>query len=257
VESIQRLAEPTRLQRLLAREDSPIDLNRGRMQSVSLDRAALSKKPVVLPEETSVAASGYRMLRAQLLRQRRDHAVRAIGIVSAVDGEGKTLTAVNLALSLAADPNQTVLLVDLDLRRPSIARVLELAVPRGLEAWFAGNATDDEVCYAVEGMERLIIVPTLAAVPGSSEALASVRAQQMLTDLKGEKTNRLLIVDLPPVLLTDDFLTIAPLLDGVVLVAKEGYTKRDDLQRVRDLLGPTRLLGTVLNHSAQSEKRAY
>ena len=66
-----------------------------------------------------------------------------------------------------------------------------------------------------------------------------------------------MIFDLPPVLLTDDFLTVAHLLDGAVVVASEGVTKRDDVARTRELLGSVRLLGTVLNHASESEKRGY
>ena len=83
------------------------------------------------------AGHAYRMLRTQVLQRARTHGLTTLGVVSAVNGEGKTLTAVNLALSLAAEPNQTVLLLDLDLRRPAVARTLGLAVERGLERGLA------------------------------------------------------------------------------------------------------------------------
>ena len=271
VESIQRIAESARLQRVVSKggvlpaplhsEDQSFDVENQPLQRVSLDRAALRRKPVMMPEDTSAAANSYRMLRAQILRRTREHGLRSIGIVSAVDGEGKTLTAVNLALSLAEDPNQTVLLVDLDLRRPSVARVLDLPISRGLDTWLAGTAAEHEICYAVEGMDRLFLVPTLTPVVGSSSALANAPTRELLAEMKEGRfnrlPNRLMLVDLPPLLLADDFLTVAPLLDGVVLVAREGVTKREDLRRVQELLGATRLLGTVLNHSLQSEQRAY
>jgi Mrp family chromosome partitioning ATPase len=270
VESMQRIAEPAKVQRLAAKsaalpalhsDTESFDLENAPLRRVTLSRAALRNKPIVMPDDASAAANSYRMLRAQILRCSREQPLRAIGIVSAVDGEGKTLTAVNLALTLAADPNQTVLLVDLDLHRPSVARLLELPVSRGFDSWLAGSAGEHEICYAVEGMDRLFIVPTIAPVVGSSAELASLPTRELLAEMKEGRfnrlPNRLMIVDLPPVLLVDDFLIIAPLLDGVVLVAREGYTKREDLQRVQELLGATRLLGTVLNHSSQSEQRAY
>jgi non-specific protein-tyrosine kinase len=67
----------------------------------------------------------------------------------------------------------------------------------------------------------------------------------------------LVLLDLPPLLLTDDFLTIASHLDGVLIVAREGRTKREDLPRMSEILGSVKVLGTVLNHSAQFERRAY
>jgi len=270
VDSMQRIAEPAKVQRLTAKtaavpalhgDAESFDFENAPLRRLTLSREALRKKPIVMPDDTSAAANSYRMLRAQILRRSREQPLRAIGIVSAVSGEGKTLTAVNLALTLAADPNQTVLLVDLDLHRPSVARLLELPVSRGFDSWLTGSAGEHEICYAVEGMDRLFIVPTIAPVVGSSAELASLPTREFLAEMKEGRfnrlPNRLMLVDLPPVLLADDFLTVAPLLDGVVLVAREGFTKREDLQRVQELLGATRLLGTVLNHSAQSEQRAY
>jgi Mrp family chromosome partitioning ATPase len=180
-----------------------------------------------------------------------------LGVVSAIDGEGKTLTAVNLALGIAAESNQNVLLIDLDLRRPSVASLLGMPVSQGLEAWFAGVASIGDICRGLEGIERLEVIPTLAPVRGSSEMLASRRAQDMLLELKAAQRDGLVIVDLPPMLLTDDFLTVAALLDGVILVASEGITRREDVTRVREMLGPMRLISTVLNRASESEKRAY
>ncbi|MFK9985549.1 P-loop NTPase, partial [Escherichia coli] len=90
--------------------------------------------------------------------------LNTIGVVSAVNGEGKTLTAINLALSLAAEPNQTVMLVDLDLRRPAIARTLGIQPDSGLETWLGGNDPPKNVCYGLEGIERLYVLPTLSPV---------------------------------------------------------------------------------------------
>lgn len=252
VERIQPL-EITRLPRSggdVAHERHPATL-------VQVDRERLRDQRVVLPEDPGVAPQAYRMLRTQILQRVRQHCVRMLGVVSAVDGEGKTLTAVNLALGIAAESNQNVLLVDLDLRRPSVASLLGLPVEHGLEAWCAGVNTIGDVCRGIEGIERLEVIPTLRSVRGSSEILASRRAQDMLLELKTAQDKGLVILDLPPVLLTDDFLTVAPLLDGVILVALEGKTKRDDVTRVRELLGGVRLLGTVLNRASESEKRSY
>lgn len=224
---------------------------------VPLDRAALRERRVILPDDTDPAAHAYRMLRTQLLRQARTHKLQMIGVVSAVDGEGKTVTATNLALSIAAEPNQTSLLVDLDLRKPGVAALLGLGVQQGLESWFDGSAPLADLFVRLEGIERLRILPTLLAVPGSSEVLAGARSQELLTDLRERYTDRLMVIDLPPVLLADDFLTIVPQLDCVLLIVSEGRTRRQDVARMKELLGGVRVLGTVLNASADSEQRGY
>lgn len=222
-----------------------------------LDWVALKEKRVISTDDAQPAGQAYRMLRTQVLQRARAHGLTTLGVVSAINGEGKTLTAINLALSLAAEPNQTVVLMDLDLRRPTVARTLGLTAERGLETWFGGEEPTKNVCYGIEGVERLFVLPTLRPVSGSSEILAGLAARRLFNELKGRDPGRLLLVDLPPVLLSDDALTVAPLLDGVVLVVHERHTRREDVVRVLELLGNTRVVGTVLNRSSQSEKRAY
>jgi protein-tyrosine kinase len=222
-----------------------------------LDWRALRERRIISSEDSEPAGHAYRMLRTQLLQRARSNGLSTVGVVSAVNGEGKTLTAINLALSLAAEPNQTVLLVDLDLRRPAIAQTLGIAPKAGLESWFGSDNPTKDVCYALEGVERLHVLPTLLPVPRSSETLAGLGTRRLINELKDRDSGRLLIVDLPPVLLSDDALMVAPLLDGVVLVVNERRTKREDVARVIELLGNTRIVGTVLNRSSESENRAY
>lgn len=232
----------------------------GSVESIArlpVDWVRLKDKRVISIGDAQPAGHAYRMLRTQVLQRARTHGLSALGVISAVNGEGKTLTAVNLALSLAAEPNQTVLLLDLDLRRPAVARTLGLAAERGLESWFGGDQPTRNVCYGIEGVERLHVLPTMAPVIGSSEVLAGVATRKLFNELKGRDPGRLLIVDLPPVLLSDDALMVAPLLDAVVLVVHERRTRREDVVRVVELLGNTRIVGTVLNRSSESEQRAY
>ena len=248
--------EETRLERAaLSREFSAPSLEYSKR--LTLNWRSLRERRIVGPEDAQPAGYAYRMLRTQVLQRARAHSVGTIGVVSAINGEGKTLTAINLALSLAAEPNQTVLLLDLDLRRPTVAQLLGLEASCGLETWFGGDDPTKNVCYALEGVERLYVLPTLAPVAGSSEALAGLGTRRLLNELQDRDSGRLLIIDLPPVLLSDDALMVAPLLDAVVLVVDERRTKREDVTRVIELLGNTRIIGTVLNRSSESETRAY
>jgi protein-tyrosine kinase len=219
--------------------------------------AELRERCVIFPQEPGPAALAYKMLRTQVLHRAREHGMRCIGVVSAANGEGKTLTAINLALSLSSEPNQPVILLDLDLKQPSVANVLQLKSEQGLEAYFRGDAQLETIARRYADLERLCVIPTLSAVPGSSEVLVSHRAGELFKRLKGAVGDPLVIVDLPPVLLSDDVLAIAPQLDGVVLVVTEERTRREDVQRVFELLRSTPVIGTVLNGSADSESRAY
>jgi len=257
--TVERVAPPRLPEPVPARFPYIGDEAAPRARLAPCNRAALRERRVLLPDDGAAAAHAYRMLRTQLLRRVRAERLKTIGVVSAVDGEGKTLTAVNLALSIAAEPNQTVLLVDLDLRQPQMAKLLGLSVVHGLEAWLEGTVSELAPLYVgLEGLERLRVLPTLRPLSGSSELLAGARGRELPAALAGAAgADTLAIVDLPPVLLADDVLAFAPLLDGVLLVVSEGRTKREDVLRTRELLHGVRLLGTVLNVASESEKRTY
>lgn len=220
-------------------------------------RETLRERCVVFPDEPGAATLAYKMLRTQVLQRARQHSMRCIGVISAASGEGKTVTAVNLAMSLAAEPNQSVVLVDLDLKRPSIAATLGLDVTAGLENHLVGDASLSSCCRRLAPVDRLFVAPTLAPVAGSSELLASSATAGLVKSLREAVEEPLVLFDLPPALLSDDVLAIAPLLDGVVLVVTEELTRREDLQRVFDLLRNTPVIGTVLNASSEAEARAY
>jgi Mrp family chromosome partitioning ATPase len=249
-------AEDPRIERAVLNREfgvNPI----GFAATLPVDWQALRERRVISSIQNDSASHAYRMLRTQVLQRARTNGINSIGVVSAINGEGKTLTAINLALSLAAEPNQVVMLLDLDLRRPSVATTLGLPATRGLESWFGTDDPTHSVCYAIEGVQRFYVLPTLTPVSGSSETLASANTRRLLDELKDRDPGRLLVVDLPPVLLSDDALMVAPLLDALILVVNERRTKREDVVRVIELLGNTRIVGTVLNRSSESEQRAY
>lgn len=226
-------------------------------RTFTLDRESLRQRRVIFPDEESLAGDAYRMLRTQLLQRVRQRGARVIGVASPADGDGKTLTSVNLALALAAEPNQTILLVDMDLRRPNVAKLLGIPAAPGVESVLRGEIGVDEALWRPEGRDRLAVLPASPLGNSSSEILAGERTRAFLQEIRTRYPDRLVLLDLPPVLLTDDVLTLAPLLDGVLLVIAEQRTRREDLQRAQALLADVPQLGSVLNRATRSERRAY
>jgi Mrp family chromosome partitioning ATPase len=229
----------------------------------AIDRARLRESRIVFPEDRGPAAHAYRMLRTQIIQQAVKHDLRVIGVVSAVNGEGKTLTAINLALSLAAEPSQEVVLCDLDLRNPCVAKELGLAQGRGLESYLAGDVDLGDVAVGVVGVERLSVLPCFKVLDSSSQLLASARGKEMLGAMAHASAHGgargankpLFVVDLPAALLREDVFALAPLLDGVIVVASAGRTQRADVAKLQQLLQGCRILATVLNCSEESERR--
>ncbi len=196
------------------------------------------------PEEFSDA---YKMLRTQVLQRLRENNWNTLAITSAGPGAGKTLTAINLALSLAVEVSCTVLLVDADLRDPGVHTLLGLAAGKGLTDYLLDDVPLSELLIHPQGIERFVILPGGRPLQNSSEMLNSPRMSQLVEELKTRYPQRIVLFDLPPLLAAADALAFSPYVDAALLVVEEGGTRQDDLQRAVDLLAGTNLIGTVLN----------
>jgi protein-tyrosine kinase len=212
----------------------------------------LERYRVMNPETTEPAAASYRMLRTQVLQRLDAHGWRSLAIFSPGADDGKTTTAINLAVSLASDRSHTVLLVDFDFRRPALADCLGLSPDVGGDDVLSGRAALEDCLYHPEGFERLVVLPARGTLANSSEILAGPRSRELVAELRARYPERVLIFDLPPVLSADDALSFAPLVECGLVVAAEGRTRRNDLVRTIELLNKTPLVGTVLNRAADA-----
>ena len=223
---------------------------------VELDPRILYANRVVGGMSGEPLADIYRILRTQVLKRLAAAGKTTFAVCSANSEDGKTLTAVNLALSMAMDVNQTVLLVELDLRKPSLAQMLGIEPDAGIDDYLQGRVELSE-CLINPGIERLVILPARGTVAKSSELLASPKMQQLAQELKTRYPDRLVMYDLPPLLATDDCLAFLPNVDATLFVAREGMTTESQIERSLELLKSSTILGTVLNFSTQTEFDAY
>lgn len=214
--------------------------------------AHLEQNRVVEPEAANSAAASYRMLRTQVLQRLDARGWRSLAIFSPRANEGKTTTAINLAVSMASDRLHTVLLVDFDFKRPSLAECLGLHPDFGSDDALTERAPLEDCLYHPEGFDRLVVLPARGILPNSSEVLAGPRSRELVAELRARYPERVLIFDLPPVLLADDALSFAPLVECGLVVAAEGRTRRNDLVRTVELLSKTPLVGTVLNRASDA-----
>lgn len=201
-------------------------------------------------------ADTFRVLRTRILhRLDADHCT-TLGVTSANRGEGKTLTAINLSISLALNVTRTVLLVDLDFRAPRVHRYLGITAEHGLVDYLE-NAVPLSACLVNPGIERLVVLPAGRPVPGSSELLASPRMTHLADELKNRYADRIVIYDFPPVLASDDALTFMHHVDRCLLVVAEGGTAKQDLLQALDFMEGVPIIGTVLNKSKTPTKNYY
>jgi capsular exopolysaccharide synthesis family protein len=238
----------------------PVDTTQAlRFQPVSLDEEILEENNILTRMADPAALRSYKILRTRVLRRLEAQNWHSLAVTGSTTGEGKTLTAINLALALAQDTNTWVFLVDLDLTHPSVAHSLGMSATRGergLSDYLTGNATLDNIVYRVEG-ERLGVVPNFSALPHSSELLTSPRMMELRQSLHAESPRRIVIYDMPPVLAADDVLAFAPYVDSHLLVVAEGTTGRDSLRASKEMLAEMNLLGVVLNRSADRGENPY
>jgi protein-tyrosine kinase len=198
------------------------------------------------------ASAAYRMLRTQVLQRMDAHAWRSLAIFSPGAEDGKSTTAINLAVSLASDQLHTALLVDFDFKRATLASSFGLTPQFGVDDALAGHAPLEDCLYHPEGFDRLVLLPARARLGNSSEILAGPRTRELVTELRARYPDRFIIYDLPPVLHADDALSFAPQVECGLVIAAEGRTRRSDLVRTIELLSKTPLVGTVLNRAVDA-----
>lgn len=219
---------------------------------VTLEPDILRHHRVMVGGQQSHSASSYKMLRTRMLQRLRSREWTRIAVTSARRDAGKTLTAVNTAISLAHEPNQQVVLVDLDLRRSAIGEYLGIRNKYGVSDFLTGKATLDQIVVQPD-IERLLVVPNNESFDNSSEMLSSPKMLKLASVLADPANSSIVLFDLPPILEADDFLAFSHHIDAYLFVVSEGETRRADLQQAIDLIRDLNLLGFVLNKSRGQE----
>lgn len=233
---------------------SPITYSQTRTATV--DPALLRANRVIFGDADRAGLAAYKMLRTQVMQRMAAKGWNALAITSPTEQDGKTLTAVNLAISLARELHKTVLLVDTDLRNPSVSKYFGVEPNKGISDHLLRGEPLSNVLVN-PGIERLVILPGREHVANSSELLASPAMGTMVGELKSRYPSRLVIFDLPPILLADDALAFSPYVDAFVLVVRDGKTRKSMVEQAVELMGGISILGTVLNDVTETVPGYY
>ena len=221
-------------------------------KTIDVSRGFLREKRIVSGFEQGVFTDAYKILCTQVLQKMREIGWNALAVTSPGEGEGKTLTAINLAISMAMEVNQTVLLVDANLRHPSVHQYFGMKGEVGLSDYLtAGKPLEEMLVHP--GIGHFVILPGGKPLLNSSEMLGSQKMAVLVQELKQRYPSRIVLFDLPPLLSAADALAFAPYVDAALLVVEEGKTKNEDIVRAANLLNSTTLIGTVLNKSRDPE----
>jgi protein-tyrosine kinase len=203
---------------------------------------------VNLNDPHSPTAEEYRKLKSVLVKMTKgeDFFKNTIMVTSAVPHEGKTLTALNLAISLAQEYDHTVLLVDADLRRPSVQRYLNITSKLGLSDILL-DGTDIGDTIVATGIGKLSLIPAGRTVENPVELFTSQKMKELIEEMKYRYPDRYLIFDTPPILPFAETRSLAHLMDGVLFVVKERLASHENIKEAVEALKGCELLGMVYN----------
>ena len=222
---------------------------------VELDSAHLQSQRMVAHDGKDTCSRPFDMLRTEVLRSMDLKGWRTLAVTSPTPGCGKSLTAINLALSMARQPERQVLLVDLDLRKPQVAGYLGLKCLHGLLGVLEGSATlADTIVRARIGNSRLEVLPT-APTSNASDLIGSSAMAALLDDVSGHGQSRIVIFDLPPLLTGHDVISILPHVDCALLVAAVGTSTVAEIKECNKYLHATEVVRFVLNKVPQASTR--
>ena len=225
-------------------------------REVRLDPAVLERNRVVAYNTASPEIEAYRVLRTRILHRARGTGGTTVMVTSAVPGEGKTVTTVNLALTFAKAFSQTALLVDADLKRQQVHQVLGFESGKGLGDYLRdGCDVSDLIVWP--GIEKLTIISGGKRIEESSELLGSPGMRTLVEGMKSRYDDRYIFFDVPPVLAGADAISFAPLVDHILFVVQANRTSLADVRKALQLLPKEKILGLVVNRQSGSDAPKY
>ncbi len=213
-----------------------------------MNKKVLMQRRLVAMQNHTFAVDTFKILRTKILKQLKLNNWNSFGITSPTKNAGKTMISVNLALVMAMEFNQTILLVDMDLRKPKIGWYFDINITAGLKDCIVSDKPLSEILIKPD-IDRLFILPGKGQVSNSSEMITSPKMHHLVNEFKNYYQPQITIFNLPAVLDSDDVLASMDYYDAMLLIIEEGGNKPDEVKDSLKMLADINLLGTVLNKS--------
>lgn len=231
---------------------------------VKLDLEAISASGLLVPHASrSQLADEFRVIKRPLIDNATGKSADSIAngnlvmVTSALPGEGKSFTAINLAISIAMELDNTVMLVDADVARPSVLNMLGLPPSPGLLDVVANNSVDISGVLLRTNIEKLSILPSGTKHPRATELLASDAMVKLLDDIASRYRDRIIVFDSPPLLLTTEARALATHMGQIVIVVHAGNTEQAAVKQAISTIEACPVKMLVLNQSRQSSAGGY
>ncbi|MEO1420403.1 MAG: CpsD/CapB family tyrosine-protein kinase [Pseudomonadota bacterium] len=224
-------------------------------RSIPVDGKTLERNRIRPPGADDEVARAYDLLASRVVDRASANGWNSIAVVSPVGGDGKSVTALNLAIRLVASPARTCLLVDLDFRRPKIAEYLGVSPQYGIEDVLRAKASVSETLFS-PGIPRLSVLPVRQPVDTPGGLIDSMAASELAQEAKQRYANRIVLFDMPPVLGSGDTVHFLRNVDAVLVIAASGRTSESAIQETLSTLAGHNVVGCVLN-CAEDTLTAY
>ena len=216
-----------------------------------IDKTLVDKHIVCITDPLSSVSEQFKKLKARVLNKMSQRDLQNTIMVTSADvGEGKSIVSINLAVALANEIDKTVLLVDTDMRKPSIHKYFGFEPKYGLSDYLTDKVTLHDVLIKT-GIGKLVILPAGNISDNSAELLSSEKMKMLVYELKHRYKDRYIIFDSPPLLVTADPLLIGTHMDGIVFVIQEGRTSQQSAMQSLSLMKGWNILGIVFNNVPQ------
>ncbi len=217
---------------------------------IKIDRNHLEANRIISPQVGNPQAAAFDMLRTKVLQEMDEQNWQVLVMTSPSVGCGKTMSCINLALSIARQPDRSVFLLDLDFRKPKIAYTLGVTPDHDISNVIKGESDLEDAMFNIDiAGPQLTILANRQSIKHPSEAIASRQVKHIIDTIRSEPGRPILVVDMPPVLITDDVLAFLPQADCCILAVAEGVSTVSDVSSSEKLLTGTNYLGVMRTKS--------
>lgn len=213
---------------------------------VKLNLEHLNKNRIVAFNKNDAMSMNFDLLRTQVLQKMQENGWRTLAITSPIPEAGKSVIAINLAMSIAQQTTRTAMLVDFDLRRPKIGSYLGIPMEKSLNDLLEGTAKLEDVLINPD-MPGLVVLATKSPVKKSAETLSSRKITLLINELRERYASRIIIFDLPPLLVIDDAIALLPQIDCVLMIVANGMSTKREIEDSLRHLPAEKLIGIVFN----------
>lgn len=229
-----------------ADESLRFDISKAKYISSERHINPIDKNLITLLESQSYEAEQFKILRSNILFPHSGKAPRTILITSANQAEGKSFVAANLAVCIASNINQHVLLMDCDMRNPTVHRIFGFDNKIGLSNYLQGELSIDDFLLRTK-VERLSLLPAGMAPLNPSELVSSQKMSDLITEVSERYDDRIIIIDSPPPTLTAETTVLSRNVDGIIVVVRYGKTSSRSIKSLIESIGKGKIIGSVIN----------